>query len=51
MPTKMPIFPYTTYFVKIRKELYNYIKKSNIEYIAACVLQPGVTRKKFIPTS
>ena len=41
-PTAYPIVPYYFYSPSINKNLYNYLQKHKIKYVAAFPVRPGV---------
>ena len=50
-PTKFPIFPYYVYTTKLNKHYYDYINKNKIKYCATFPIQPGVSKRTFLPYS
>ena len=50
-PTSLPISPYYFYSTKINKQLYEYLQKHKIRYVAAFPVRPGVHPQSFWPST
>ena len=49
--TKMPIFPYYTYYTGINQALHDMLKQNNCKYVVTLPLREGAVAKEFHPKS